>query len=269
MKQLPEILTSTTFWGYIATLWAASGAWFTYVAAVIASRQKTYEGIQNVIQGLEAEFVLLSDWASGEEGSQGYLQKTRLQLVKEHPDWFNPSRMIFKFSTPRLNNITTSPYIGYLGPVVRQLVMLNHLTRQLLDSMERYQVFVMGNVLMYQTVMEKFAPKTSPLELASSTMPTVIKSPQPAQVEWTHEERAYINIIFMMNEAIHQSVIGGAESGDACLYKSFRIARKALHDFKQGLKREPIPVEFKIGHFVAGLLAWVGLWEMMRWFEIW
>jgi hypothetical protein len=267
--KLPDILTSATFWGSIATLGAASGAWFTYVAAVISSRQQTYEGIQNVIQGLEAEFGLLSDWASGEEGSQGYPQKTRLQLVKEHPDWFNPSRMIFTFSTPRLNNITTSPYVGYLGPVVRQLVVLNHATRQLLDSMERYQVFVMGNVLMYQAVMEKFAPKSSPTELASSPTPTVIIVPQPARIAWTSEERAYINIIFMMNEAIHQHIIGGVDSGDACLYKSFRIARKAVEDFKQGLKREPLPVEFKIGHCVAGALAWMAFWEVMRWFDIW
>src|SRR5438445_3402057 len=88
MKQLPDILTSATFWASIGTLWAASGAWFTYVAAAIASRQQNYEGILNLIKGLEAELELVSEWASGDEGSKGYLVKTRIQLMKEHPDWF-------------------------------------------------------------------------------------------------------------------------------------------------------------------------------------
>jgi hypothetical protein len=250
-------------------LWAASGAWFTYVASEVASRKKKYDGILSLIKGLEAELALVSEWASGEEGAQGYLVRTRLQLVKEHPDWFNPSRMVFKFSTPRLNDVTNSPYVGSLGPIVRQLVTLNHSIRQLFDSMERYQAFVMGNVLMYQSVIEKLAPKTSPVELASSTTPTVISVPYLWQIKWTPEERAYINIIFMMNEGIHQTIIGGSDSGDACLYKSFRIARTALQEFKEGLKREPLPDWFPLLHIVAGALAWVGLWQLMRWFEMW
>jgi hypothetical protein len=269
MKQLPDILTSASFWASIATMWAASGAWLAYVASVMSSRQQTYEGIKNLIHGLQAEFDLISVWACGEEGNKGHVVKTRLELVKENPDWFNPSRMIFKFDTPRLNNVTTSPYIGHLGPVVRQLVALNHSIRQLLDSMERYQAFVMGDVLMYQSVMEKFAPKTSPIEIASAPPPTVITTPHPAQIAWTHAERAYINIIFMMNEGIHQHIIGGADSAEACLYKSFRIARKAVEDFEQGLKRQPLGFEFKIGHFVAILLFCLGFWEVMRWFEVW
>ena len=67
MKRLPDILTSATFWASIGTLWATSGAWFTYVAAAVASRQQTYEGILSLIKGLEAELALISQWASGEE----------------------------------------------------------------------------------------------------------------------------------------------------------------------------------------------------------
>jgi hypothetical protein len=178
--------------------------------------------------------------------------------------------MIFKFDTPRLNNVTTSPYIGHLGPIVRQLVALNHSIRQLFESIERYQAFVMGDVLMYQSVMEKLAPKTSPIEVASAPPPTLIVTPHPGQMAWTHEERAYINIIFMMNEGVHQHTIGGADSAsDICLYKSFRVARKAVEDLQRGLKREPLPFEFKIGHLVAGLLFLGGFWEVMRWFGIW
>src|SRR5690349_10817445 len=114
MKQLPDILSSATFWASIATMWAASGAWFTYVASVVASRQRTYDGIANLIEGLEAEMVLVSQWASGDEGNQGYLSKTRAQLVSEHPDWFNPSRAVFKFSTPSLSSVTNSPYASHL-----------------------------------------------------------------------------------------------------------------------------------------------------------
>jgi hypothetical protein len=35
--------------------------------------------------------------------------------VKERPDWFNPSRMIYRLNAPRLQSVTTSPYIGHLG----------------------------------------------------------------------------------------------------------------------------------------------------------
>lgn len=131
MKQLPDILTSATFWASIATMWAASGAWFTYVAAAVASRQQIYEGILNLIEGLEAELALVSEWAAGDEGNQGYLTKTRAQLAQEHTDWFNPSRAVFKFSTPTLGNLTNSPYARSLTPIVRPFVMLNHSIRRL------------------------------------------------------------------------------------------------------------------------------------------
>jgi hypothetical protein len=268
MKQLPDVLTSTTFWASIATLWAASGAWFTYVAAVVASRQQTYEGIVSLIEGLEAELALVSEWASGEEGSQGYLSKTRGQLAKEHPDWFNPSRAVFKFSTPTLSNLTNSPYAKSLTPIVRSFVMLNHSIRRLFDNIERYQAFVFGDIAMYQSVLPKFA--VNPANLGFSTMPTSIVSPHPSQIGLTTEEQVYVNHIFMMNEAIHQGLIGGAYSADeVCLYKAFRTARKALQEFKQTLKREPLPEGFWVLHILAGALAFDGLWQVMRWFEIW
>lgn len=270
MKQLPDILSSANFWASIATMWAAAGAWGTYVALEAASRKKKYDGIMSLVEGLEAELALVSAWASGEDGAQGYPKATRLELVLGHPDWFNPSRMVFKFSTPRLNDVTNSAYVGSLGPIIPQLVTLNHAIHQLLDSIDRLQAFVMGDVLMYQSVMEKLAPKTSPVELALSPPPTVISMPQYLnQIAWTQQERAYINIIFMMNEGIHQGVIGGVDSTDACLYKSFRIARAALQNFKKGLTVDPLPSWFRLLHLVALGLAWLGLWEMMRWFGIW
>lgn len=269
MKQLPDILTSTTFWASIATMWAASGAWFTYVASAVASRQQTYEGILSLVEGLEAELALVSEWASGEEGSQGYLAKTKVQLVKEHPDWFNPSRMVFTFSTPTLSSLTNSPYAKSMGPIIRPLVMLNHSIRRLFDSMSRYQAFVMSDVAMYQRVLPKFAPNTSPMELASLPTPTTITVPHPSQIKWTPEEQVYISHIFIMNEGIHQGLIGGSDSTDGlCLYKAFRTARKALQEFKKGLKREPLPHGFWALHILAGALAFNGLWQVLRWFGI-
>lgn len=269
MKQLPDVLTSANFWASVATMWAAAGAWGTYAALEKATRKKKYEAITSLVEGLEAELALVSAWASGDEGSEGYPTKTRLQLIKEHPDWFNPSRMVFKFSTPRLNDVTNSPHVGSLGPVVRQLVTLNYAIRQLLDSIERLQAFVMGNVLMYQSVMEKLAPETSPLEIALAPPPEVVRMPEYLnQITWTREERGYINIIYMMNEGIHQGVIGGVDSRDGCLYKSFRIARSALQGFKRDLKPERLPKWFLVLHIVATGLALVGLWELMRWFGV-
>lgn len=267
MKQLPDILTSATFWASVATLWAASGAWFTYVAAAVDSRQKTYEGILNLIEGLEAEFELVSQWAAGDDGNQGYLSKTRAQLIKEHPDWFNPSRSMFTFSTPVLNNATNSPYARFLTPIIRPLVMLNHSIRRLFENRESYQAFVFGDLAKYQSVMPKLA--VNPANLGASTTPTSIVLPDPSQVGLTPEERVYVNHIFMMNEWMHQLVIGGADSADeTCLYKAFRTARGALQGFKQGLRREPLPGWFRLLHIVAGALAGIGAWQVMRWLGI-
>jgi hypothetical protein len=267
MKQLPDILTSTTFWASIATLGAASGAWFTYVAAELASRQKTYEGIRSLIQGLEAELELVSQWASGEEGSQGYLQKNRAQLSKEHTDWFNPSRAIFKFSTPTLSNVTDSPYASYLTPIIKPLVMLNHSIRRLFDNIDRYQMFVFGHAEKYQSTLPKFA--ISPPNVRISVMPTSIASPHPSQIGLTPDEQVYVNHIYMMNEAIHQGIIGGADSTDEnCLYRSFRTARTALQTFKGELRRERLPRKFWVLHVVAGALALMGVWQVLRWFGV-
>jgi hypothetical protein len=58
------------FLASIATMWAAVGRVVTYVAAAVASRQQTYEGILSLIEGLEAELTLVSEWAAGDEGNQ-------------------------------------------------------------------------------------------------------------------------------------------------------------------------------------------------------
>ena len=267
MKQLPDILTSASFWASVGTLWAAAGAWFIYVAAAVDSRQKTYEGIMSLIAGLEAEFELVSEWI-GDAGSQGYVSKTRAQLRAEHLDWFNPSKSVFRFSTPVLNNVTNSPYAKSLRPITRPLVMLNHSILRLFQNIESYHAFVFGDVEMFQNVLPKFA--VNPANLGASTTPTSVALPDPAHIGLTAKEQVYVNHIFMMNEWMHQIVIGGADStNEHCLYKAFRTAQVALQGFKQGLKREPLPDWFWFVHMVAGALAWVGLWEVMRWLGLW
>lgn len=264
MKQLPDIVTSATFWAQIATMWAAAGAWFTYVAAAVATRQQTYEGILNLIEGLEAELALVSEWASGGEDDQGYLQKTRIELTREHTDWFNPSRAVYKFDTPTLSNLTNSPYASHLRPIVQPFVLLRHSIRQLFDNLERYHALVYGNTAMYQSVLRKLAPAARVL-----TRPTNanIVTPNPATAGMTEDEQVYVNHIFMMNETIHQVIIGGADSANAhCLYQAFRNARNALKDFKANLKREPLPLWFWILHSAAGLMVVNGCWQVIRWF---
>jgi hypothetical protein len=267
MKPLPDISTSAAFWASIATMWAASGAWFTYVAAAVAARQQTYEGILSLIEGLEAELALVRVWAAGDEGNLGYVSKTRAQLAQEHPDWFHPNKAVFRFTTPTLSNLTSSRYAKSLTPIARPFVMLNHSIRRLFENIERHQAFVLGDVAIYQSVLKKFA--VNPTD-GSLTTPTRIALPHPAQIGLTEQEQVYVNAIFMMNETIHQLCIGGADSADeVCLYKAFRIAQTALQGFKKNLKREPLPRLFWLLHIVAGGLAWVGFWQLMRWFGIW
>jgi hypothetical protein len=70
---LPDILTSTTFWSSLLTIWAAVGAWFTFLAAAKDSRQRSHDDVMNLLTGIDAELELVSLWASDEVGDKGYL----------------------------------------------------------------------------------------------------------------------------------------------------------------------------------------------------
>lgn len=96
--------------------------------------------------------------------------------------------------------------------VIRPLFRLSYSIHRLFDYLDKYQAIAMGDITMYQAVLEKFAPKTSPLEVFQSLPPENIVTRPPWKVQWEPKERAYINLIFMMNESIHQSLIGGADS---------------------------------------------------------
>jgi hypothetical protein len=221
MKPLPDIATSAGFWAAIGTLWSVSGAWFTFVDAARASRKRTHEGILNLLTGIETELELVSAWASGNEGDLGYLKCDDLrELTKKHPDWFNPSRLIFTFDIPTINGLTSSQYVSFLKPVVPALVRLNHSIRRFFDYLATYNAFVASDPDTYQSLVRTLAEKT-PLSA---------------------KEHVYANFVFGMNKRIHQDLIGGADCADqTCLYKAFRSARAAIREFKSTLQMESLP----------------------------
>lgn len=249
MKPLPDIFTSAQFWSSVATIWAAAGAWFTFFTAARGSRKQNYEGILNLIAGIEAELELVSDWASGGETDVGYLQsKTPVELTREHEDWFYPSRQIFSFDTPSLQSFTTSAQLRHLTGIVRPLVRLNYSIHRIFDLHNELRTFVNSHPDLYDRVLKKLAQKPN---------------------AYTPDELVYMNIIFGMNLRIHQQLIGGADSQDElCLYKAFRIARKAVSDFKTKLRPEPLPKWYWLLHVIAAYLALNGLWQIARWFDI-
>ncbi len=70
----------------------------------------------------------------------------------------------------------------------------------------------------------------------------------------------------MMNETIHQGDyrwrrLGGTRFASI---QAFRTALKALQEFKEGLKREPLPAWFPLLHIVAGALVCVGFRQLMQ-----
>jgi hypothetical protein len=166
--------------------------------------------------------------------------------------------------SPPLSNLTNSPYVGYLTPIIKPLVMLNHSIRRLVDNIDRYHMFVFGDVEKYQSTLPKFA--NNPPNVGLSVVPTAIALPHPSQIGLTPDEQVYVNHIFMTNEAIHQGIIGGADFTDEnCLYRSFRTA---LQKFKGELRRERLPRKFWALHILAGAIALMGVWQVLRWLRL-
>lgn len=253
MKPLPDIVTSASFWAAIGTLWGAAGAWFTFVLTAKASRKQTYEDVLNLIAGIEIELQLVESWASGKEGDTGYLQcNDKGELVKKHPDWFNPSRHIYTFDSPALNSFTSSPFMTHLTPAVAALLRLSNSIHRLLDYITtNYNPFVASDPAIYQEVVRKLTIGTPPSALAAS-------------------EQVYVNFVFGMNKTIHQDLIGGADCSDeTCLYKAFRAARRAVSDLKANLRVQSLPRWYWTLDLLAICLILIGFLEVLRWFDIW
>jgi hypothetical protein len=271
MKQLPDIVTSVGFWASVGTLVGVAGAWATYALDSWASRRQDHAALLNLIAGIDAELALVSEWAGGDEGNQGYLlSKPRGQLLQEHPDWFYPNRRIFTFETPALSSLTNSPYAKSVGALLPSFVRLNHSIRRLLDYTAGLHTFVMVDLDLYMGSIKKLSPKSDPAELVSSTTPEKIFVSLPSKnMGFTEREMDYLNYVFGMNEKVHQQLIGGAEGPPGCLYLEFRSAKKALEGFKsRHLKPARQPWWYWVLHFVAAFFFFNGVWQVLRWFEI-
>jgi hypothetical protein len=109
---IPE---SAGFWASIATLWGAAGAWVTYYGIVSGSRNDRDAGLRALLSGLKAELTIVSDWASGGEGSRGCEQRQLTDLEQERRDWFDPGRLIFSFYCPIIHGLTNSPFVKELA----------------------------------------------------------------------------------------------------------------------------------------------------------
>ncbi|HLJ40963.1 MAG TPA: hypothetical protein VKT50_05705 [Candidatus Acidoferrales bacterium] len=252
MKPLPDVVTSASFWAAFATLWGAAGAWFTFVLTAKSSRKQTYEGVMNLIAGIEAELRVVENWASGKEGDEGYLKTDDASvLARKHPDWFNPSRHIYTFDSPTLNNFTNSPFVAHLMPLVPVLVRLSNSVHRLFDFVTtQYNPFVASDPRSYQGAVRNLSLGV-PLKSLESN------------------EQIYVNFVFGMNKTIHQDLIGGVDcTDDTCLYKAFRSARSAIGDFKKDLHVEPLPRWYWILNILAICLIVVGFVEVFRWFDL-
>lgn len=232
-------------------MWAAAGAWFTFYAAMMTSRTQNQNAVMNLIAGLEAELELITFWASGADEDLGYLQlQTAAQLAREHEDWFNPSRQIFRFEAPALEALTTSPQLSRLTPLIKPLVRLNYSIRRVFDLHSELRTFAVAHPHLYKSVVRKLSAKTP------------VKG-------CTQDEQVYMEHIFGMNRKIHQELIGGTDStDDFCLYKSFRCAKTAIATFKKELRPEPVPWWYLLLHLSAGFLALNGMWQILRWFDV-
>jgi hypothetical protein len=210
--------------------------------------------VLNLIAGIGAELDLVERWASGGEGEgeQGYLKSDDNQeLVSKHPDWFNPSRHIYTFPSPTLNNFTNSPFMSRLLPIVPPLVRLSYSIHRLFDYVTTtYNPFVASDPTSYQEVVRKLSTGVPVKGLTSN-------------------EQVYVNFVFGMNRTIHQGLIGGADSTDEfCLYKAFRNARNAVASFRAALHPEPLPRWYCILHAVATYLIAVSVVEVSRWLNL-
>jgi hypothetical protein len=246
---LPDIPTSVAFWAGVATLLSAAGAWFTFAATVSSSRRETYEGIRNLLVGLNAELDLISQWASGGEGDPGYVLPEDLRtLTKEQKNWFNPSRYIFTLEIPTLQNLTRSQYIRHLTAIVQPLVKLNYSFRRLFDFHADFRDFANSSPALYTSVFKK------------------LKDPQSVYLP---AEADFMNFVFGMNLRMHKDLIGGEKTTDElCLYKAFRSAKSVLAQFEAQLHAELLPRWFWIFHVLAACLTIVAVWQILRWFSI-
>jgi hypothetical protein len=217
---------SANFWASVATLWAAAGAWVTYYAAVRTSRDERYAAIRALLSGLNTELDVVGDWAGTKQGGRGYEQGPVTE--REHPDWCNPSRLIFSFECPIIHNLTNSPYIRELGPITADVVRLSRSITRLFNYYTEYRGYVNSRRDLYDAVVGKGARD--------------INGRRMHEPVFTADEKQFISQVFQFNAQIHQSLIGGIGSPDRlCLYKTCQAAHGSLDGLLRNLNQPPFP----------------------------
>jgi len=245
LRSLTDIATSAGLWASVATLWGAAGIWATYFSEAKTSNEEEYKGIQNLLAGIRAELDLAKGWAAGDENNPGYLQsKTIEQLTHEYEDWFHPARLIFTFDIPTIQGITTLPFARDLSEIVPAIVKLNYSIRQVFEASADLRSFVNQSPF--------YAPVAKKLAQTKNT--------------YTEQEQEFMNLLFGKNRTIHQRLIGGADSpDDTCLYKSYRLAQKALSDFEKRFKPKSFPWWYWFLHAAAIVFVILGFLQLIEW----
>jgi hypothetical protein len=245
---LPE---TAGFWASIATLWGAPGAWLTYYGTVLRSRDERDTALRTLLSGLKAELAVVSDWAGGAQGGKGYEQRQFSELKQEHPDWFNPGRLIFSFDCPIIHGITNSLFVRELEPILDPVVRLSRSITRLLDYYDEYRTYVNARPALYDSVAKE-------LQFAS------IRRTH----DFTKEQRDFLSQVFRFNAQIHQDLIGGSEGSELGLHKAFRVAEDSISQFTRNLKKPPFPWWYWILHMIAAGAFIEGLFLVLRWIGI-
>jgi hypothetical protein len=205
-----------------AALWALGFAWLTYFMSVLQKNEDEFQALKSIVNGLRVELELMGGWAGA--GGQGY-SKT----LKVFPaDWAEPSRLIWRFDTEAISQLTNSPFLYRLGDIVQPFTRLNFSVSRLFQFYGEYRRFVNSD--------------------------PGITSSKPG--DGTH----YRAIVFEFNRKMHIELIGGVDSDDPhCLYKAYNDATTALTKFSDGLSRRKSPWWFWFGHVCSVAFVVFGL----------
>ena len=170
--------------------------------SVRQQNEDEFQTLKSVADGLRVEVELMKDWTGA--GGQGYSNTMTLETAPS--DWSQPGRLIWKFDTEAISNLTRSPYLYRLGDIVAPFARLNFSVSRLFQLYDEYRSFVNSN-------------------------PSLVASP-PA---WSTP------LVLSFNFQMHVNLIGGADSDDPnCLYKAYDAATSALDRFKSELRRSDV-----------------------------
>ncbi len=211
-----------------AGLWALGFAWLTYVSSVFEQSRDEFQALNSIVDGLRVELAIMKEWTA--TGGQGY-SKT----MESPPEWSLANRLIWKFDTGAVSNLTRSPYLYKLGAIVEPFARLDFSVSRLFQLYDEYRSFVNSDPSLF---------------LAS-------RIPVP------HTE-----MVQKFNRMMHVDLIGGADSDDPnCLYNAYNAAVSALNKFQSNLRLQKPPVWFLAGHLLCGACFISGLfllYEFLR-----